>query len=81
MRAFILALGFASAFVMPTVAAPAADNAHIQQVAYRNYDRDSGRGRWGYGVDCRELRRACLYKDELGETGRGNCQRYRDMCR
>ena len=33
------------------------------------------------GRDCRELRAACMHKEELGETGRGNCQRYREMCR
>ena len=31
--------------------------------------------------DCRELRAACLHKDELGEQGQGNCERYRRMCR
>jgi hypothetical protein len=30
---------------------------------------------------CDELRRACLHKEELGEQGRGNCQRYRHFCR
>jgi hypothetical protein len=29
---------------------------------------------------CRELRKACLMKDELGEQGQGNCRRYRDTC-
>ena len=29
----------------------------------------------------RELRRACLFKEDLGEVGRGNCQRYRALCR
>ncbi|MFE1602055.1 hypothetical protein [Methylobacterium sp. ID0610] len=29
---------------------------------------------------CRELRQACLHKDELGEQGAGNCRRYRRMC-
>ena len=29
---------------------------------------------------CRELRQACLYKEELGEQGAGNCRRYRRMC-
>ncbi len=29
---------------------------------------------------CAELRRACLYKRELGETGQGNCSRYRAEC-
>jgi hypothetical protein len=32
------------------------------------------------GGDCRELRAACMHKEELGETGRGNCQRYRELC-
>lgn len=35
----------------------------------------------GYGADCRALRQACLHKEELGEEGRGNCQRYREICR
>lgn len=34
----------------------------------------------GGGGDCRELRAACLHKEELGEAGRGNCQRYRERC-
>lgn len=32
------------------------------------------------GGECRELRAACMHKQELGETGMGNCQRYREMC-
>ena len=32
-------------------------------------------------IDCRELRRACLFRDELGERGQGNCRRYRELCR
>ena len=35
----------------------------------------------GYGADCRELRESCLRKEELGEEGRGNCRRYREVCR
>src|SRR5258708_7146813 len=27
---------------------------------------------------CAELRQACLYKNELGEQGAGNCRRYRE---
>jgi hypothetical protein len=33
------------------------------------------------GPDCRELRAACLNKERLGETGEGNCRRYRRLCR
>ena|ERR1700730_4041663 len=29
---------------------------------------------------CDELRLACLYKDSLGESGAGNCHRYRENC-
>lgn len=35
----------------------------------------------GYREMCRELRQACIHKEELGEEGRGNCQRYRRRCR
>jgi predicted ribosomally synthesized peptide with SipW-like signal peptide len=33
------------------------------------------------GGRCAELRQACLHKEELGEQGMGNCQRYRAVCR
>jgi hypothetical protein len=32
------------------------------------------------GGDCRELRAACMHKEELGEAGQGNCRRYRELC-
>ena len=32
------------------------------------------------GGDCRELRAACMHKEEMGETGMGNCRRYRELC-
>jgi hypothetical protein len=35
---------------------------------------------YGYAPDCRELRAACMHKEELGEEGQGNCQRYRALC-
>jgi hypothetical protein len=30
---------------------------------------------------CERLRRACVYKEERGEVGEGNCRRYRRECR
>jgi hypothetical protein len=33
--------------------------------------------RGGY---CERLRRACVYKEERGEVGEGNCRRYRAEC-
>jgi hypothetical protein len=35
----------------------------------------------GRGVNCEELRYACLNKERLGEQGEGNCRRYRELCR
>src|SRR5687767_6070528 len=33
-----------------------------------------------YGGYCARLRRACEYKEERGESGQGNCRRYREEC-
>jgi hypothetical protein len=32
------------------------------------------------GDRCERLRRACIYKDERGERGEGNCRYYRQEC-
>jgi hypothetical protein len=79
MRSYILAAFTMGFLALPAAAVPVPSNPEdgVVQITHR----DSQRGRWGYGVDCRELRRACLYKEELGEVGRGNCQRYRELCR
>jgi hypothetical protein len=48
---------------------------------HRDYDDGYHRGdRYG-GGRCGELRQACLRKEELGEQERGNCRRYREICR
>jgi hypothetical protein len=80
MQAYILAACLAAVVTLPAAAAPIdTSGASLLQIrdGYRGDDR---RGRWGYGPDCRELRRACLYKEDLGEVGRGNCRRYRALC-
>jgi hypothetical protein len=49
-----------------------------------DYDGDDDgyrRGPHYGGGQCRELRQACLHKEELGEQGMGNCRRYRELCR
>ncbi len=33
-----------------------------------------------YAGYCERLRRACIFKEERGEWGRGNCHRYRVEC-
>jgi hypothetical protein len=43
----------------------------------RRWDHD---GYWHRRRHCERLRRACIYKDERGEVGEGNCRRYRRAC-
>ena len=64
--AFGLALaGFSSASAAPIGKGVSIGNGLIQ-VQYAGY--------------CEHLRRACEYKEERGEWGRGNCHRYRVEC-
>lgn len=74
--AIILAAGLGLASVPGAVAAPAGaivgdagvlENI-VEQVQY-----------WR-GGHCERLRRACVYKEERGEVGEGNCRRYREEC-
>lgn len=46
----------------------------------RAYDPGGGGRYGGGGAECRELRQACLNKDQLGEGGEGNCRTYRSRC-
>jgi hypothetical protein len=36
---------------------------------------------FAHADSCADLRRACLYKERLGEVGEGNCKHYRERCR
>jgi len=72
----ILAVGLGLGIVSNAVAAPASAGARgagvpetvVEQVQY-----------WGGGY-CERLRRACVYKEQRGEVGEGNCRRYRAEC-
>jgi hypothetical protein len=79
MRSFVLALATAALIAIPTTLAFS-----------QGVDVEIGRGgvrvgpgyHRGYGPErCRELRAACMHKQELGEQGMGNCRRYRELCR
>ena len=77
MRTFGLAMAAAVLFVLPTSAfsqgielGPGGIRVHP------GYHEE----RYASGSECRELRQACLHREELGEQGRGNCQRYRRLC-
>jgi hypothetical protein len=72
----ILAAGLGLGSVPSAVAAPIGVDVRgagfresvVEQVQY---------WRGGY---CERLRRACIYKEERGEVGYGNCRRYREEC-
>ena len=82
MRTFILATATAALLAIPTAAFSEGIYVGPGGVRvgpgygyhHRYYNRFEG-GR------CGELRQACLHKEQLGEVGMGNCQRYRAMCR
>jgi hypothetical protein len=87
MRTYILAMATTALFVLPTSAFSQVDvevgpgGVQVGPGYHRHYDDGYHRGdRYG-GGRCRELRQACLHKEELGEAGMGNCRRYREMCR
>jgi hypothetical protein len=93
MRTYVLAILTAALFVLPTSAFSQADfevgpgGVYVGPRYHRHYDDYDG-GQYGYqrgnrygGGQCRELRQACLHKEELGEQGMGNCRRYRELCR
>jgi hypothetical protein len=87
MRTYALAIAFAAALFYPVPSSaqgieigPGGVHVDHDRNRNRNRDRDRNRDREGTRQDCKELRRACLHKDELGEQGEGNCQRYRETC-
>lgn len=81
MRKFIqgvvLALGMGLAAASAT-AAPAAIG-DMQTTVSRDGSLQQVQYGWG-GHRCERLRRACVYKHERGESGEGNCRRYREEC-
>jgi hypothetical protein len=78
MRRYVFAICAAALFAIPSVAS--AEDVYVGPGGirvgpshHRYYNRyDGGR--------CREMRAACMHKQELGEQGMGNCRRYRELC-
>jgi hypothetical protein len=80
MRTYALAIATAALFALPTPAFSQGIEFGPGGVridpGYRGYYQ----GRSAYRGECRELRQACIHKEELGEQGQGNCRRYREVC-
>jgi len=86
MRTYVLVMVSTALFALPTSAfaqavefEPAGVRVYPHQYPdeYRYNRRHEYRGDRG---ECRELRLACVHKEELGEQGLGNCRRYREVC-
>jgi hypothetical protein len=80
MRTYALAVAAAALFAFPASAFSQGiefgpGGVRIEPGYHRYYH-----GRSAYGGECRELRQACIHKEELGEVGQGNCERYRRRC-
>lgn len=88
MRTYVLAIAAAALFALPTSAVfsqvdveVGPGGVYVGPRYHRDYDDGHYRGDRRYGGgQCRELRQACLHKEELGEQGMGNCRRYRELC-
>ena len=63
-----------AAMVAPSVQS---DPSLLQFVQYGGWraERD-----YSYRRHCARLRRACMFKEERGQVGEGNCRRYRRQC-
>ena len=87
MRAYAFAIVAAALFAIPTSALSQGiefgpGGVRVNPGYHRHYGEDRRyEGRSGYRGECRELRRACLNKEEMGEQGQGNCRRYREVCK
>ena len=86
--AIILAIAIAALFAIPTTAFSESINVghggvRIGPPSYghhRLYNRYEGLYDRYESERCRELRPACMHKEELGEQGMGNCRRFRELC-
>jgi hypothetical protein len=72
--AIILASGLGFASVSSAAATPVSANVGGSQQTL------IGQVQYHGGGYCERLRRACIYKEERGEVGEGNCRRYRAEC-
>jgi hypothetical protein len=87
MRNYLLAIATAVFFAAPTYALSqefdlGPGGVMVGPGYHHRYHEDYERqeGRYGHRGQCRELRAACMHKEELGEVGQGNCRRYREVC-
>ena len=83
MPKYAFAICATTLFAVPTVAS--SEELYTRHRAmgpghHRYYNRYEGLYDQYESERCRELRPACMHKEELGEHGMGHCRRFRELC-
>ena len=78
MRSMITAVVAGAAMILISMGAASAGPASNQPI--NGATVESAMQLAQYGGHCERLRWRCQHKEELGQEGMGNCQRYREEC-
>lgn len=76
-RAVVFVAGLSCASLTANAVTPLIDTSILDAATRQSSVEQVQYWRGNY---CERLRRACVYRDERGERGEGNCRRYRDEC-
>jgi len=76
MRSYAFAIAVGALFAFPISAFSQGVEVGPRGVEVQGPDQGRSVGE----ESCAEMRKACLNKEELGEQGQGNCERYRRLC-
>ena len=81
MRTYALAIALMALFAAPGFSQDVEFGPGGVRIEPGFHEHHEGRHEgWSMASHCRELRAACMHKEELGEQGQGNCHRYREVC-
>lgn len=79
LRTVLLVAGIGGIGMTGAMAGPAAPDGNVLHET-AGLQRLVQPAQYWRGNRCERLRRACIYKEERGEVGEGNCRRYREEC-
>ena len=77
MRNFVATAALGAAMIIFSVGAASAAPGHMGTASGAAIESGAALVQWG---NCERLRWRCEHKNELGQEGMGNCQRYRQEC-
>ena len=78
----VLAASMVAVLTTPATASTPVPGIQSETTPYQLVQYGGWRGErdYSYRRYCARLRRACMYKEERGQVGEGNCRRYRQEC-